>query len=86
METVGVRELKARLSEYLRLAGKGRRIVVTDRGKEVATIGPVAAERKALEDLVAEGKLKWSGKKPAGVKGVRVKGKSVAEAVIDDRR
>lgn len=86
METVGIRELKARLSEYLQLARKGQRIVITDRGKEVAAIGPVGPERNALEELVASGKAKWSGKKPVGLKGVRVKGKSVSDAVLEDRR
>lgn len=35
---IGVRELKARLSHYLRLAEKGERIVVTDRGKPSAML------------------------------------------------
>jgi len=86
METVGVRDLKARLSDYLRRARRGRRIVVTDRGRQVAAIVPVGPERNALEDLIAAGKVKWSGKKPAGLKGVRVKGKDVATAVVEDRR
>ncbi len=37
---VAVRELKARLSAYLRRAAAGERITVTDRGKPVAVIGP----------------------------------------------
>lgn len=86
MEKVGVRDLKARLSEYLRLAYRGRRIVVTDRGKEIAAIVPPSPERNALEDLIVAGKVKWSGKKPAGLKGVRIKGKSAAAAVLEDRR
>jgi prevent-host-death family protein len=86
METVGVRELKARLSDYLRRAHRGRRIIVTDRGRQVAAIVPVGPEQNALDDLIAAGKVKWSGKKPAGLKGVRVKGKDVASAVVEDRR
>ena len=85
-QTVGVRELKARLSEYLKLAHRGRRIVVTDRGREIASLGPVSEERRTLESLMAAGKLRWTGKKPAGLRGVRATGKSIAAAVIEDRR
>lgn len=38
MEQVGVRELKNRLSEYLRRVDRGEVIVVTDRGRPVAEI------------------------------------------------
>ena len=85
-QTVGIRELKARLSEYLRLARGGRRIVVTDRGREIAALGPVSDERRTLESLIASGNLRWTGKKPTGLKSVRVTGKSVSAAVVEDRR
>jgi len=38
MKAVGVRELKNRLSEYLRLVRKGEKILVTDRGEVVAEL------------------------------------------------
>ena len=38
MKVVGVRELKNRLSEYLRLVRKGEEILVTDRGEVVAEL------------------------------------------------
>ena len=47
MKVVGVRELKNRLSEYLRLVREGEEILVTDRGAVVATLrepGPSALE------------------------------------------
>jgi prevent-host-death family protein len=37
---VGVRELKARLSEFLAAAAAGEEIVVTDRGRPVARLVP----------------------------------------------
>ena len=40
MHAVGVRELKNRLSKYLRLARAGERILVTDRGEVIAELGP----------------------------------------------
>ena len=85
-QTVGIRELKARLSEYLKLAHGGRRIVVTDRGREIAALVPVSEERRTLESLMAAGNLRWTGRKPRGLKGVKANGKSVAVAVVEDRR
>ncbi|MCC7410555.1 MAG: type II toxin-antitoxin system prevent-host-death family antitoxin, partial [Gammaproteobacteria bacterium] len=40
MHTVGVRELKNRLSEYLRRVRLGERLLVTDRGEVVAEFVP----------------------------------------------
>src|SRR5215472_9298465 len=40
MKTVGVRELKNRLSEYIRRVRAGEEVLVTDRGEVVAEIGP----------------------------------------------
>jgi len=40
MRAVGIRELKNRLSEYLRLVRAGERVLVTDRGEVVAELGP----------------------------------------------
>lgn len=39
---VGVRELKAKLSEYVALAAAGQRVTVTDRGRPVAELAPLA--------------------------------------------
>lgn len=38
MKTVGIKELKNKLSEYVRLAAAGERVLVTDRGKVVAEL------------------------------------------------
>ena len=42
MNRVGTKELKNRLSHYLRLVRAGARILITDHGRPVAEIGPVA--------------------------------------------
>lgn len=39
-KTVGVRELKDRLSEYIRNARAGESVLVTDRGEVVAELSP----------------------------------------------
>jgi antitoxin (DNA-binding transcriptional repressor) of toxin-antitoxin stability system len=40
MKTVGIRELKNRLSEYLRRVRAGESVLVTDRGEVVAEFSP----------------------------------------------
>lgn len=51
--TVGVRELKAHLSEYLARASGGEDIVVTDRGRPIARIvalQSVSSIERGIED------------------------------------
>jgi prevent-host-death family protein len=38
--TVGVAELRQNLSRYLRRVGRGERLIVTDRNRPVAELGP----------------------------------------------
>jgi prevent-host-death family protein len=54
MVQVSVRELKAKLSEYLRRAGDGESILVTNRGKPIATVvapyeGDLTIDKKVAE-------------------------------------
>ncbi len=48
MKTVGIAELKARLSEHLRAVRKGKTLTVMDRTTPVARIVPYAAEPIAV--------------------------------------
>lgn len=89
MEHVGVRRLRDGLSRYIKRVGRGERIVVTEHDKPVAALGPVAEsdEDRVLLDLVREGRAEWGGGKPEGAsRPARVKGPSVADAVIEDRQ
>jgi prevent-host-death family protein len=52
MRTVGLKTLKNKLSEYIRLAAAGETIAVTDRGRTVAEIGP---RRHAPETVIERG-------------------------------
>jgi len=45
MKTIGVAELKAKLSEYLRIARKGGEVTVMDRDQPIARIVPYAVDR-----------------------------------------
>jgi len=63
MRAVGLKTLKNKLSEYVRLAASGETVLVTDRDRVVAELGPPApgrAERLAdaqLADLLRQGVL-----------------------------
>lgn len=48
MKAVGIKVLKNRLSEYVRLAAGGETVLVTDRERVVAELGPPRPERSAL--------------------------------------
>jgi len=62
--TVGVRELKAHLSEYLRRVRQGQTVIITDHGRPVGRILPVeAALNERLEALRQAGMVSWSGRK-----------------------
>jgi prevent-host-death family protein len=57
METVGVRELRQHLSRYLRRVEAGERLVVTERRRPVALLGPLPENDDWLEHLIATGEL-----------------------------
>jgi prevent-host-death family protein len=59
MKTVGVADLKAKLSEYLRIARKGGEVTVMDRDQPIARIVPYseAAALQIREPLVAYKRL-----------------------------
>lgn len=89
MDTVGIRDLKAHLSRYLKRVRSGGRLMVTERGRSIATISP--AETRAdvawAHRLVTEGRAHWSGGKPAGnPRPPRpAAGRTVSDAVLEDR-
>lgn len=63
MKVVGIRELKNRLSEYVRLVRNGESVLVTDRGRVVAQLTEPGAKRPdaptpALADLAAGGRAR----------------------------
>jgi len=89
MEIVGIRELKRNLSEYLRSVKAGKKVIISDRKKEIAVIAPFskADDQEKIVQLVREGVADWSGDKPRGMSArIRSKGKTISEAVVEDRR
>ena len=63
MRSVGIKTLNSRLSEYVRLAASGETVLVTDRDRVVAELGPPRETRSPiladafLADLVRKGWL-----------------------------
>lgn len=89
MVSVGVRELKTRLSEFLRRVADGERITVTDRGRPVAVIAPPTetGPDEGVMQMVREGLASWGGGKPVGSRRpVKIRGKPISETVLEDRR
>jgi prevent-host-death family protein len=93
---VPVRELKNRLSEYLRKVSTGHEVVVTSRGKAVARLLPPRTRRRAASteaELIARFRsLPWvrpgSGKRPAMPKPlIRIgKGEKTLAEIVSEQR
>jgi prevent-host-death family protein len=86
METVSVRDLRQHLSRYLRRIAAGERLVVTERRRPVAMLGPLPEEDDVLERLIATGEATM----PAGdlldlPAPERAAGPAAAE-ILDDLR
>ena len=95
MKAVGVKQLKARLSEYLRLVKAGEVVLVTDRDEVVAELRPARElpppleSNDALQALADAGEVtrarqskgRWRWK----AKGVGLK-KGTAERLLDEIR
>ena len=55
---VGIRALRQNLSVYLRRLDGGERFEITDRGRPVALLVPLAGSQSPLERLVAQGRAR----------------------------
>jgi antitoxin (DNA-binding transcriptional repressor) of toxin-antitoxin stability system len=50
MRSVGLKALKSKLSEYVRLAASGETVLITDRRQVIAELVPAASNRDRLSD------------------------------------
>ena len=83
--TVSVRELKDRLSSYVRRIRAGEEVVLTSRRRPVARMLPV--NEPGPNGLPALPIITWSAEKPhGGGHRPRVKDASAAGAVLEARR
>jgi len=87
-KTIGIRELKGQLSSHIKEVREGATLVITDRGKPVARLVPVAAGlAEKVQSMLDSGMASWSGQKPSSdLPRVSVRGpKTVAELLLEDR-
>lgn len=86
---IGIRELKATLSECVREVKTGRTLVVTEHGRPVARLIPDATSvRERLDALRKAGNVLWSGRRLGRPNlEARVRGKrTVADLVSENRQ
>jgi prevent-host-death family protein len=85
---VGVRDLKACLSKYLRQVSQGQTVIITEHGRPVGRLSPVnqpLEERlKALQDA---GLVAWNGQKlkPVPPAAVNRGDRQVADILVEMR-
>lgn len=88
MPTVGIRELKEKLSVYVDQVKAGYTVTITEGGKPVGRIVPVSPSLEDKEQqLIDSGAIAWSGRpfrprmpaiKPRGAR-------TVSELLLEDR-
>jgi len=89
---IGVRELRAHLSAYLRSVARGASVTIGDRRHQpIARLVPVerAPEDEHFERLAREGRIRLAtGPKPGRFAGVKPRpgSKLISDIVIEDRR
>ena len=91
MTTVGIRVLKARVTEYVNRAAAGEPIVISRRGRPVAMLQPLPAGACGMEGMRRSGRVQWAGGKPEGLPAVhrresRKEDPDVAGAVVEGRQ
>lgn len=85
---IGIRDLKAHLSEYLDKVQRGHTIIITSHGRPIAQLTPTREELmdrvKALQDA---GLIAWSGKKlkPARPVVINKSKKLVSDIIVEMR-
>jgi prevent-host-death family protein len=93
MAIAGVRELRNRLTEYLRRTKRGEEIVVTDRGQPIAVIRPIGrfprsrARETRLARLASQGLIALPTRKPLKrVRAIEISGRPISGTIVEDRR
>ena len=87
---VGVRELRTRLSAYLRAVAQGRTVTIGDRRRQpVARLVPVvrSTDEDVLDRLAGRGVIQRGVGKPSGKPRIasRSRKRLVSDIVIEDR-
>ena len=92
MSTVGIKELKNRLTQYLRRTKQGEEVIITERGKPIALIQPIQSAERAvslearLARLADQGFLTLPTHKPLKrVRLAKVSGPPISKTILQDR-
>ncbi len=85
---VGIRDLKAHLSDYIDGVAKGRSLTVTKRGKPVARIVSTNNAKNGIDGMVEAGMLELATKPLVLPEPIKASGsgKSASDLVIEGRR
>ena len=86
--TVGTRELKNRLSEYLRRVKAGETLIITERGKPVGQIMPIqTALTTRLKKMIEVGVVEWNEQpvSPYQPKAVNRSDQLLSDLVAEER-
>jgi prevent-host-death family protein len=87
MKSVGIKELKAKLSSYINEIRTGQKIIITDHGEEVAFISPLSNEYRIIQLLEKSGKVQWSKGKPRGLDNrVTLEGEPLSVTILEERK
>ncbi len=84
----GIRELKAKLSAYMRRVKAGETIVITEHGKPVGRIVPVGrSTHEQIAALVHAGLINWNSEKLAHISPpTQTRGdRTLSELLLEDR-
>jgi prevent-host-death family protein len=85
---VGIRELKNKLSKYLRRVKAGETITITEHGKPIGQIVPVRPTiEERLQAIVNAGQAEWNGQKLKSYhpRAVNKGDRSLSDLVVEDR-
>lgn len=86
---VGVRDLKSRLSEYLRQVRQGNTVIITDHGRPVGQLSPVERPLdERFKALQSAGLVAWNGQKLKPVKPAAVNRgeRQVSDILVEMRK
>ena len=88
LTTVGIRELKARLSHYLQQVKSGAILIITEHNRPIGKIVPAnLAFDERLEALIDAGLVAWSGQSLSAIEPVaKTRGcRTVADLLVENR-
>jgi prevent-host-death family protein len=86
-KTVGVRELRQNLSVYLVRVKKGHTLTVTEHGRAVAELRPLAPAADALGRLLDEGRVVPARRPPAALpRPLRLPADRTVSSILDEQR